>query len=403
MSNSHQKEVLILDNVYKIFGNQDKKALLMAQQGEEKEKIFSETGCTLGVNNVSLSIYEKEIFVVMGLSGSGKSTLVRLLNRLIEPTAGSIFFKDNNILTMNESDLREFRRNHISMVFQSFALMPHMTVLRNVGFGLELAGMSKEKREACALKVLKQVGLEAWAHSYPHELSGGMQQRVGLARALVNNPSILLMDEAFSALDPLIRAEMQDELLRLQITDRRTIVFISHDIEEAIKIGDRIAIMQNGNVVQVGTPEEIIKNPVNDYVRSFFKTVDMTKVLSAADVATEVTGVISISPSDPISQVEKELKGKAAVYVVNPEGKYCGLISRQSLQAALAKSHSSKVSDAFVLDNKAIAEKTLVSKLFGMLASCQHDLPIVDTEGNLKGVLQQSEVFKLLSNRSVEV
>lgn len=403
MNNSHRKEKLVLKNLYKIFGEQEHKSLALAQQEVDKEEIFAKTGCTLGVNDVSLSIYEKEIFVVMGLSGSGKSTLVRLLNRLIEPTAGSVSFNDTNILSMSESNLRDFRRRHISMVFQSFALMPHMTVLRNVGFGLELAGVSKKQRESSSLQVLKQVGLSAWANSYPHELSGGMQQRVGLARALVNNPSILLMDEAFSALDPLIRAEMQDELLRLQSTDRRTIVFISHDIEEAIKIGDRIAIMQHGNVVQVGTPEEIIKNPVNDYVRSFFKTVDMTKVLSAADVATEVTEVISINPSEPISQVEKELQGNAAVYVVNTQGKYCGLISRCSLQAALAKSQRAKVSDAFVLDSEAIAEKTLVSKLFGQLASCQHDLPIVDAEGNLKGVLQQSEVFKLLSNRSVEV
>ncbi|MEZ2720871.1 glycine betaine/L-proline ABC transporter ATP-binding protein ProV [Paenalcaligenes hominis] len=403
MSDSHQKEALVLKNLYKVFGEQEHKALTLAQQKIDKEKIFSQTGCTLGVNDVSLSIYEKEIFVVMGLSGSGKSTLVRLLNRLIEPTAGSVSFKDINILSMSESELRDFRRHHISMVFQSFALMPHMTVLRNVGFGLELAGVSKEQRESSSLQVLKQVGLDAWANSYPHELSGGMQQRVGLARALVNNPSILLMDEAFSALDPLIRAEMQDELLRLQRTDKRTIVFISHDIEEAIKIGDRIAIMQHGNVVQVGTPEEIIKNPVNDYVRSFFKTVDMTKVLSAADVATEVTEVISINPSEPVFQVEKKLQGNAAVYVVNTQGKYCGLISRRSLQTALAKSQTAKVSDAFVLNSEAIAEKTLVTKLFGLLASCQHDLPIVDAEGNLKGVLQQSEVFKLLSNRSVEV
>ena len=403
MSETHQKEALVIKDLYKIFGDQSARALGMAQQGEDKDKIFAQTGCTLGVNNVSLSIYEKEVFVVMGLSGSGKSTLVRLLNRLIEPTSGSVSFQETNILSMNESDLRSFRRKKISMVFQSFALMPHMTVLRNVGFGLELAGISKEQRNSDSLQVLKQVGLEAWANSYPHELSGGMQQRVGLARALVNNPSILLMDEAFSALDPLIRAEMQDELLRLQRTDRRTIVFISHDIEEAIKIGDRIAIMQNGNVVQVGTPEEIIKNPVNDYVRSFFKTVDMTKVLSAADVATQVRGVISINPSEPVLNVEKELEDNSAVYVVNPQGKYCGLISRPSLQAALARSQSAKVSDAFILDSNAIAEKTLVSKLFGILASCQHDLPIVDTEGKLKGVLQQSEVFKLLSNRSVEV
>lgn len=401
MSEPHKKEALVLKNLYKVFGKHTEQALLMARSGEDKDEIFAKSGCTLGVNDVSLSICEKEIFVVMGLSGSGKSTLVRLLNRLIEPTSGSVSFQGSNILEMNETELRDFRRQHISMVFQSFALMPHMSVLRNVGFGLELAGVGKSEREVCSLRALTQVGLEPWAHSYPHELSGGMQQRVGLARALVNNPTILLMDEAFSALDPLIRAEMQDELLRLQRTDRRTIVFISHDIDEAIKLGDRIAIMQNGNLVQVGTPEEIIKNPANDYVRSFFKTVDMTKVLNAGDVASEVTGLISINPSELISSVEEKLQSSQALYVVNLQGKYCGLISRPSLQAALARSQLAKVSDAFVAESRAVTEKTVVSKLFGMFASCQHDLPIVDTDGHLTGVVQQSAVFKLLSNRSV--
>lgn len=400
MSETHQRTMLELKGLYKIFGSQEETALTMARSGIEKEQILAETGCTLGVNNVSVSIREKEIFVVMGLSGSGKSTLVRMLNRLIEPTAGSVSFKGTDILSMSDSELRDFRRNQISMVFQAFALMPHMTVLRNVGFGLELAGMGKAEREECSMKVLAQVGLDAWAHSYPNELSGGMQQRVGLARALVNNPSILLMDEAFSALDPLIRAEMQSELLNLQKNDTRTIVFISHDIEEAMKIGDRIAIMQDGNLVQVGTPEEIIKNPANDYVRSFFGSVDMTKVLSAADVATKVTaGVLAIDPETPAQNIEQELSQLPVIYVINPEGKYCGLVSRSSFQAALARSSSAKVSDAFISGSSAVTEKTLVSKLFGLFASCEHDLPIIDSHGNLKGVVQQSEVFKLLSNR----
>jgi len=401
MSEDHQSVVLALKNLYKIFGTQEAKALTMAQSGADKEQILANTGCTLGVNDVSLSIHEKEIFVVMGLSGSGKSTLVRMLNRLIEPTAGTVSFKGTNILAMNDSELRDFRRNHISMVFQAFALMPHMTVLRNVGFGLELAGMDKAQRDECAMKVLEQVGLEAWANSYPHELSGGMQQRVGLARALANNPSILLMDEAFSALDPLIRSEMQDELLNLQKNDTRTIVFISHDIEEAMKIGDRIAIMQDGNLVQVGTPEEIVKNPANDYVRSFFGSVDMTKVLSAADVATKVTGgVLTLDPDTPAQGIEQELSRFPVIYVINTEGKYCGLISRSSFQSALARSSSAKVCDAFIPESSPVTEKTLVSKLFSLFASCAHDLPIVDNQGSLKGVVQQSEVFKLLSNRS---
>ncbi|MCQ9617672.1 glycine betaine/L-proline ABC transporter ATP-binding protein ProV [Paenalcaligenes niemegkensis] len=398
----HQPEALVVKNLYKVFGAQPQQAMEIISNDEDKDEILARTGCTLAVNDVSLSIYEKEIFVVMGLSGSGKSTLARLLNRLIEPTAGNVYFKGVDILAMNDVELREFRRKHISMVFQSFSLMPHMNVLKNVGFGLELAGVSKEEREEQARDALKRVGLEAWEGKYPHELSGGMQQRVGLARALTNNPSILLMDEAFSALDPLIRAEMQDELLRLQEKDRRTIVFISHDIEEAVKIGDRIAIMQNGSLVQVGTPEEIIKNPVNDYVRSFFKTVNMTKVLSAADVASEVKRLVSIDPLESVKEIEHELEDELALYVVCPEGKYRGLVSRSSVHAALAHSEFATVSDAFVLDSKAVAEKTVVSKLFGVLASCSHELPIIDANGSLKGVVRQSDVFKLLSNRDAE-
>ena len=228
----------------------------------------------------------------MGLSGSGKSTLVRLLNRLIEPSSGNIYIDETDITNLNDKELIDIRRKKISMVFQSFALMPHMNILDNVSFGLELSGIEKSKRYEAARYALDQVGLSNYGESYPDELSGGMQQRVGLARALANNPDIMLMDEAFSALDPLIRTEMQDELLELQEKDKRTIVFISHDLDEAIRIGDRIAIMQNGEVCQVGTPEEIINNPANDYVKSFFKGVDVTSVLNASHIVKKTHSTI---------------------------------------------------------------------------------------------------------------
>jgi len=279
------KERLVVKNLYKVFGSRPDDAMLLVRNGVDKAEIFAQTGQTLGVNNASFTVYEGEIFVVMGLSGSGKSTLVRLLNRLIDPTAGQVLFDGTDIACMSDTELRELRRRHISMVFQSFALMPHLTVLQNAAFGLEIAGESRSARNEKAQKALEQVGLGTRANSFPHELSGGMQQRVGLARALANDPSVLLMDEAFSALDPLIRSEMQGELVKLQRQDKRTIIFISHDIEEAFRIGDRIAIMEGGVVVQVGTAEEIVKRPANDYVRSFFKNVDVTHAYSALEVS----------------------------------------------------------------------------------------------------------------------
>lgn len=276
---------LEVKNLYKIFGDEPERAFPLLEQGLSKDEIFSETGLTVGVKSASLTIDRGEVFVIMGLSGSGKSTLVRLLNRLIEPTSGHVYLGGKDIAAISAEELRQVRRNDISMVFQSFALMPHMNVLDNTAFGLELAGADSKKRHEQAMAALASVGLDAYADSYPDELSGGMQQRVGLARALANDPEILLMDEAFSALDPLIRTEMQDELLRLQARDQRTVVFISHDLDEAMRIGDRIAIMEAGEVVQVGTPDDILHNPANDYVRSFFRGVDVSNVFQAHDIA----------------------------------------------------------------------------------------------------------------------
>ena len=283
-------------NLYKVFGENPDRAFKMIDAGKGKEEIFEKTGLSLGVKDASLAIEEGEIFVIMGLSGSGKSTMVRLLNRLIEPTRGEVLIDGEDIAKISEAKLRQVRRSKISMVFQSFALMPHLTVLNNTAFGMELAGLPVEERNAKALDALRQVGLENYANSYPDELSGGMRQRVGLARAMANNPDILLMDEAFSALDPLIRTEMQDELVKLQAQHQRTIVFISHDLDEAMRIGDRIAIMQGGEVVQVGTPEDILNNPANDYVRTFFRGVDISQVFSAKDIARRRGALIRKTP-----------------------------------------------------------------------------------------------------------
>jgi glycine betaine/proline transport system ATP-binding protein len=250
-----QTEKVHVKNLYKVFGPNPERALQLVEQGKGKDEVFEETGLTIGVNNANFSVYAGEIFVVMGLSGSGKSTLVRMLNRLIEPTAGHVYVEGKDVAHMSKDELIKMRRENMSMVFQSFALMPHMSVLQNAAYGLEIAGVAENERKERALKALEQVGLKANARSFPNELSGGMQQRVGLARGLAVDPSIMLMDEAFSALDPLIRTEMQDELIKLQAESQRTIIFISHDLDEAMRIGDRIAIMEGGRIVQVGSPE----------------------------------------------------------------------------------------------------------------------------------------------------
>lgn len=267
--------ILEIKNLYKIFGRNPvdvKRALGLAMQNADKESVLAKTGCSIGVHNVSLSVNAGEIFVIMGLSGSGKSTLVRHLNRLIEPTAGEIFFKGRDVLKLDDARLLEVRRRNISMVFQSFALLPHKTVLENVMFGLSVRGESHSTSKQLALDWISgRIGLKGYEQKYPDELSGGMRQRVGLARALVADTDVVLMDEAFSALDPLIRFEMQEILLQMQSDLQKTIVFITHDIDEAVRIGTRIAVMKDGMVIQIGTPEEIIDRPANDYVRRFIE------------------------------------------------------------------------------------------------------------------------------------
>ncbi|MBS0303650.1 MAG: glycine betaine/L-proline ABC transporter ATP-binding protein ProV, partial [Proteobacteria bacterium] len=348
-----------IESVFKVFGDNPEQALALARQGRTKTEIVEQTGQSIGVFDASFTIEAGEIFVVMGLSGSGKSTLVRLLNRLIEPTAGRILVEGENINDFNDARLREFRRKDISMVFQSFALLPHLTVLDNVAFGLELAGVDKAVRLPQAEAALAQVGLDVWARSYPDELSGGMQQRVGLARALAADPAILLMDEAFSALDPIIRTDMQDELLRLQLEKRRTIVFISHDLDEAMRIGDRIAIMKDGQVVQVGTPEEILRAPADAYVRNFVRGVDAAAVFKAGDIARKTQVEVSESATRGCRPALKRLQqhDREWAYVVSPDHRYLGAVSADSLGRAL-KGHEGPLglSHAFVSGVAAVAE-----------------------------------------------
>jgi glycine betaine/proline transport system ATP-binding protein len=342
MNNSD--DIISVQNVYKVFGAQPNVAMNMLRDGASKTEVFEKTGQVIGVFDASFSVKRGEIFVIMGLSGSGKSTMVRLFNRLIEPTSGSIFLNGKEITGLADKDLLQVRRKDMGMVFQSFALMPHMSVIDNVSFGLEISGVSEKERYSRSVVALRQVGLAGQEYSYPHQLSGGMQQRVGLARALANDPAILLMDEAFSALDPMIRSEMQGELIKLQAEQNRTIIFISHDIEEAVRIGHRIAIMEGGRVVQIGTPRELLCNPANKYVKDFFEGFDTSRILRAGDIAQLDSGIVfepgrhtPINADALLREIVPVIAAsQTPIPVVDSRGMYKGTISQGHLLSCLS-------------------------------------------------------------------
>ncbi|WP_136806250.1 glycine betaine/L-proline ABC transporter ATP-binding protein ProV [Desulfosediminicola flagellatus] len=389
-------------NLYKVFGNSPTKALNLLSHGQSKEQIYEETGLTVGVQNASFEVEKGEIFVVMGLSGSGKSTLVRMLNRLIEPSAGEVLIDGEDILKMNKQELVKFRRRKTSMVFQSFALMPHLSVLDNVAFGLELDGIEKSVRDERALDALAQVGLEGWEKALPSELSGGMQQRVGLARGLAVDPDILLMDEAFSALDPLIRTEMQDELLKLQDRHERTIVFISHDLDEALRIGDRIAIMEGGRVVQVGTPEEILQNPADDYVRAFFRGVDPTGVISAGDIVrhNQPTVIWHTPQGSPRATLEMlNNRDREYAYVLDSKHHFFGVVSTDSLRNLLESGtpgEKKNIEGAFIQEALVVKDTECLQDILPQVASHAWPIPVIDENSVFKGVVSKNRFLKTL-------
>ena len=336
-----------IKNVYKIFGDSPEKVLPMVQDGASKEEVLEKTGHTVGLDNVSLSIEEGETFVCMGLSGSGKSTLIRHINRLIDPTAGEVLVEGTNVMDLDQKNLIEFRRHKMSMVFQRFGLFPHKTVIENVGYGLEIQGKTIEERNKIAMEKIESVGLNGFEHQYPNQLSGGMQQRVGLARALATNTNVMLMDEAFSALDPLIRSDMQKQLIDLQSELKKTIVFITHDLDESLRLGDHIGILNGGRLVQVGTPVDIIMNPADDYVKAFVKDVNRAKVLKAKVIMTSTKENNGIDKSNLIKVNEdqfieeflpKVVCTNANCEVVDKEGNIKGYITNKELQKSLSKS-----------------------------------------------------------------
>ena len=336
-----------INNVYKIFGSNPQSVMPMVKDGANKEEVLEQTGHTVGLDNVSLKIEEGETFVCMGLSGSGKSTLIRHLNRLIDPTDGEILVEGTNVMSLNKEQLIDFRRHKMSMVFQRFGLFPHKTVIQNVGYGLEMQGKSDEERNKISMEKIEAVGLTGFENQYPNQLSGGMQQRVGLARALATNTDIMLMDEAFSALDPLIRSDMQKQLLDLQSELKKTIVFITHDLDESLRLGDHIGILNAGKLVQVGTPVDIIMNPADDYVEAFVKDVNRAKVLKAKVImkpTNEANGIdknnlIKIEEDQFIEEfLPQVVCTNANCEVVDKKGNIKGYISNKELQQSLSKS-----------------------------------------------------------------
>ena len=336
-----------INNIYKIFGNDPDSVMGMVQNGSTKDEVLEQTGHTVGLDNVSLNIEEGETFVCMGLSGSGKSTLIRHLNRLIDPTAGEILIDGENVMSFNPDQLIDFRRHKMSMVFQRFGLFPHKTVMQNVGYGLEMQGKSEEERDKVAMEKIEAVGLNGFENQFPNQLSGGMQQRVGLARALATNSDIMLMDEAFSALDPLIRSDMQKQLIDLQSELKKTIVFITHDLDESLRLGDHIGILNAGKLVQVGTPVDIIMNPADDYVKAFVKDVNRAKVIKAKIIMTKLNETNGIDKSNLIKVNEDQFIEEflpqivctnANCEVVDKSGNTKGYITNKELQSSLTKS-----------------------------------------------------------------
>ena len=386
-----------VENLTKIFGENLDKALEFTKQGRSKNEILEETGATVGVYEANLKINEGEIFVIMGLSGSGKSTLVRMLNRLIEPTAGAVKIDGEDIIQMNEKELRDVRRKKISMVFQNFGLFPHKTILENTEYGLEVQGMDKVERRERAEQALDNAGLLPYKDQYPDQLSGGMQQRVGLARALANDPEIILMDEAFSALDPLIRRDMQDELLELQKNQKRTIIFITHDLNESLRLGDRIAIMKDGQVVQVDSGDDILMNPANEYVERFVEDIDRSLVYTAENIMSTTPEYIVKDENTTQSALDHMVKMDILnIIVVEKDMTLVGYLDREEVGSAIRKGHT-EIDTLIHTTLPTVRPKTLVKNLYDIIHDIDTPVAVIDKEDKLLGIVVRGAVLSALS------
>lgn len=402
MENEYEPEIQIeVKKLSKIFGSKPERALQMLREGQTKDEILEKTGLTVGLNDISFQVFKGEIFVLMGLSGCGKSTLLRCLNRLINPTAGSIVINGNDIVTMSEDEIRLFRRTQAGMIFQNFALLPHKNVLDNVAFGLEIQEMGLEERHTKAAEALKMVGLAGYEQSMPDQLSGGMKQRVGLARALASDAEILLMDEAFSALDPLIRRDMQDELIELQERLSKTIIFVTHDLDEALKLGTRIALMKDGKIIQVGTSEDILMNPSNDYVARFVADVDMTRVLTAQDVMKKADPVISCKSGPRLAARLMKEYGISTLFVVTQHRLLKGVVLIDDVVEAVKNDHKT-LEEIVINDLTTIDLLTPLADIMPIIAESKYPLPVIDQDGRLKGIIVRGSVLSALARKESE-
>lgn len=393
--------IIKVEHLTKIYGSDTDKALKLLNQGMDNESIKKQTKQVVGIRDVSFQVEQGESFVIMGLSGSGKSTLLRCLNGLINATAGKIIIDGQELTGMSSRQLEELRRKKMGMVFQRFALLPHRTVLGNVGYGLEIQGIARDQRDQQSLQAIEMVGLKGWEDSYPANLSGGMQQRVGIARALATDPDILLMDEPFSALDPLIRQEMQDELLEIQNKLQKTIVFITHDLDEALKIGERIALMKDGKIVQMGQPEDILLSPASEYVARFVENVNYSRALTASSVMVKARNVVH--PKDgPMTALHiMERFGMSSLFVTDRLGKLLGYINADDASEIVKQ--GIRQLDTIIKNDAPVAyPDTPLYDLLEVLAHTKVPVAVIDESNNLKGVLVRGSVIAGLAGERRE-
>lgn len=395
-------ETLIkIEGLYKIFGNKPDTIIPLIQQGKTKDEILTETHHTVGLKDINLSIGKGEIFVIMGLSGSGKSTLIRHFNRLIEPTQGSIEVAGIDVMKLSPKELQKFRQQKMSMVFQHFGLLPHKSVIDNVAYGLQIQGIAKAERNNKAKEWLNTVGLGGYENHYPSQLSGGQQQRIGLARALCTDADILLMDEAFSALDPLIRSEMQDQLIELQETLHKTIVFITHDLDEALRIGDKIVILKDGELIQQGKPDEILLHPTTDYVEAFVRDVNRARALTVETVMKPPSRRITSETIAGALEEMKRIKGDYAYYI-NEDG-YQGVVTQEALEQVPEDDLDKNVCDKIWEEVPVVSPEAVLETVIPETLEAEFSLPVIDDDGNFKGVLSKKSLAEVLGDREESV
>lgn len=383
--------ILRMEHVAKLYGPNQKEATKLMLEGADKAEVYRKCGCTVALWDVNLQIPRGKVFVIIGLSGSGKSTAVRCFNQLTVPTLGNVFFEEQNVGEMNRKELREYRRSKISMVFQSFGLMNHRDVLGNVSYGLEIKGVPQEEREQRAQEFISMVGLEGWEHQSCQELSGGMRQRVGIARALANDPEVLLMDEPFSALDPLVRQDMQFELLQIQRKLKKTIIFITHDIDEAFKMGDEVCIMKGGQVVQTGTPEELSINPANEYVRNFIGFADKTKVVSVRSIMITPTSIVRVQES--VDQAIREMRRNnlSSVVVIDDDLHLAGILSIK--EALAAWKNDLPIEQVLQTNIPTVSPDALISDVVPLASEAAYPIAVTDQDNVLLGIVTKAGIL----------